>query len=95
MIKPWLLKIQHGKPCHTSAKLDVKCICECNQSGRRAVFDQLSVRVFLQRKRDFKVQMKCFSFIAEFERAAKSGRSSSTVSSSTVSISSSSRVTKV
>ena len=23
VIRPWLLKIQHGKPCHTFAKLDV------------------------------------------------------------------------
>ena len=26
VIRPWLLKIQHGKPCHTFAKLDVPCL---------------------------------------------------------------------
>ena len=24
VIRPWLLKVEHGKPCHTFAKLDVK-----------------------------------------------------------------------
>ena len=26
VIRPWLLKIQHGKPCHTFAKLDVNIL---------------------------------------------------------------------
>ena len=29
MIRPWLLKIQHGKPCHTFANLDVQVLEKC------------------------------------------------------------------